>query len=34
MRAQYKLGHMMAYDAAATADAHARVQAFIYQHLH
>jgi dienelactone hydrolase len=34
MRAQYKLGHMMAYDAAATADAHARVQAFLYQYLH
>jgi len=34
MRAQYKLGHMLAYDAAATADAHVRVQAFLYQYLH
>jgi dienelactone hydrolase len=29
MRAQYYLGHMEAYDAAANADAHARVQAFL-----
>jgi dienelactone hydrolase len=34
MRTQYKLGHMLAYDAAANADAHARVQAFLYQYLH
>ena len=34
MRSHYKLGHMLAYDAAATADAHARVQAFLYQYLH
>jgi len=34
MRTQYKLGHMLAYDAAADADAHARVQAFLYQCLH
>ena len=34
MRAQYMLGHMEAYDAAANADAHARVQAFLYQYLH
>jgi dienelactone hydrolase len=34
MRDYYKLGHMMAYDAAATTDAHARVQAFFYRYLH
>jgi dienelactone hydrolase len=34
MPAHYKLGHMLAYDAAANADAHARVQAFLYQYLH
>jgi dienelactone hydrolase len=33
-RDHYKLGHRLAYDAAATADAHARVQAFLYQYLH
>jgi dienelactone hydrolase len=32
--AHYYLGHMEAYDAAANADAHARVQAFLYQYLH
>ena len=32
--AHYYLGHMEAYDAAATADAHVRVQAFLYQYLH
>ncbi len=34
MRSHYEFGHMPAYDAAATADAHARVQAFLYQYLH
>jgi dienelactone hydrolase len=34
MRAQYYLGHMEAYDAAANADAHARVPAFLHQYLH
>ena len=34
MRAQYYLGHMETYDAAATADAHARVRAFLDQYLH
>jgi dienelactone hydrolase len=34
IRAQYYLGHMEAYDAAANADAHAWVQAFLYQYLH
>jgi dienelactone hydrolase len=34
IRGHYKLGHMLAYDAAATADAHVRVQAFFYQYLH
>lgn len=33
-RAHYKLGHMLAYDAAATTDAHMRVQAFLYRYLH
>jgi dienelactone hydrolase len=33
-RAHYKLGHWLAYDAAATANAHARVQAFLYRYLH
>ncbi len=28
-----KLGHMLAYDAAATMDAHVRVQAFLYRYL-
>jgi dienelactone hydrolase len=32
-RAHYKLGHMLAYDPAATADAHVRVQAFLAQYL-
>jgi dienelactone hydrolase len=34
MRAHYCLGHMEAFDAAANADAHARVQAFFSQYLH
>jgi dienelactone hydrolase len=34
MRSHCELGHMLGYDAAATADAHARVQAFLYQYLH
>jgi dienelactone hydrolase len=34
MRTQYMLGHMLAYDAAANPDAHAQVQAFLYQYLH
>jgi dienelactone hydrolase len=34
MRDYYKLGHKMAYDAAATADAHVRIQAFLYRYLH
>jgi dienelactone hydrolase len=34
MPTHYQLGHMEAYDAAANADAHARVQAFLYQYLH
>ena len=34
MRDHYKLGHMLAYDAAATTDAHVRVQAFLYQYLY
>jgi dienelactone hydrolase len=33
MRDHYKLGHMLAYDAAATMDAHVRVQAFLYRYL-
>ena len=33
-RPHYYLGHMEAYDPAATADAHARVQAFLYQYVH
>jgi dienelactone hydrolase len=32
-KAHYKLGHWLAYDAAATADAHARVQSFLYEYL-
>jgi dienelactone hydrolase len=34
MRDHYKLGHMLAYDAGATTDAHLRVQAFLDQYLH
>jgi dienelactone hydrolase len=34
MRDHYKLGHMLAYDAAATTDAHVRVQAVLHQYLH
>ena len=34
MRDRYKLGHMLAYDAAATMDAHDRVQALLYRYLH
>lgn len=34
MRDHYKLGHMLAYDAAATTDAHLRVQAFLARYLH
>jgi dienelactone hydrolase len=34
MRDHYKLGHMLAYNAAATTDAHVRVQAFLYRYLH
>ena len=34
MRAQYMLGHMLTYDAAANAGARARVQSFRYQHRH
>jgi len=33
-RDHYKLGHMLAYDAAATTDAHVRVQAFLSRYLH
>jgi dienelactone hydrolase len=33
MRDHYKLGHMLAYDAAATMDAHVRVQAFLYRYV-
>lgn len=32
--AHYYLGHLEAYDAAAYADAHVRVQSFLYQYLH
>jgi dienelactone hydrolase len=34
MREHYKLGHMLAYAAAATMDTHVRVQAFLYRYLH
>jgi len=34
MRAQYMLGHMLTYDAAANAGARARVQSFRYQYRH
>jgi dienelactone hydrolase len=34
MHTQYMLGHMLAYDATANADAHARVQVFLNQYLH
>jgi len=34
MRAQYMLGYMLTYDAAANAGARARVQSFRYQYRH